>query len=56
MSNQIVRDHTHILLVVRYELERMQCKIISQHQNLLNHIRYEYFFKSFKLPRNSFKT
>ncbi|CAM6072461.1 unnamed protein product [Sphagnum tenellum] len=56
MSNQIVRDHTRRLLVARYELERMQCKAISRHQNLPNQIRYEYFLKSSKLPRNSSKT
>jgi len=56
MSNQIVRHHTRRLLVARYELERMQCKTISRHQNLPNQICYEYFLKSSKLPRNSSKT
>ena len=56
MSNQIIRDHTRRLLVAKYELERMQCKAISRHKNLPNQIRYEYFLKSSKLPRNSSRT
>lgn len=53
MSNQIIRDNTRRLLVAKYELGRLQCKAISRHKNLPNQIRYEYFLKSSKLPRNS---
>nr|QIA60684.1 ribosomal protein S14 [Lepidozia trichodes]QIA61018.1 ribosomal protein S14 [Lepidozia sandvicensis] len=56
MSNQIMRDHKRRLLVAKYELKRMYYKAICQDRNLPNKIRYEYFFKSSKLPRNSSKT
>nr|AKM98632.1 ribosomal protein S14 [Orthotrichum pulchellum] len=56
MSNQMKRDHRCRLLVAKYELERMQWKAISRQKNLPNEIRYESFFKSSKLPRNSSRT
>nr|YP_009674912.1 ribosomal protein S14 [Haplomitrium hookeri]QDE12933.1 ribosomal protein S14 [Haplomitrium hookeri] len=56
MSNRIIRDHKRRLLVAKYELKRMHYKAIRRGRNLPNKIRYEYFFKSSRSPRNSSKT
>lgn len=56
MSNQIRRDYKRRLLVAKYEIERMQCKAISRYKKLPNQIRYEFFLKLSKLPKNSSRT
>jgi ribosomal protein S14 len=56
MSNQVTRDQTRRLLMAKFELKRIQYKAIFEDRNMPNAIRYEYFLKLAKLPRNSSKT
>jgi ribosomal protein S14 len=56
MSNHVIRDMTRRLLLAKFELKRVQYKALCQDRNLPNAVRYDYFFKLSKLPRNSSKT
>jgi ribosomal protein S14 len=56
MSNQVIRDMTRRLLLAKFELKRVQYKALCQDRNMPNAVRYEYFLKLSKLPRNSSKT
>jgi small subunit ribosomal protein S14 len=57
MSNQVFRDQKRRIQFVKFELKRLQYKSVSvDRRSMPAKLRYKYFLKLAKLPRNSSKT
>jgi small subunit ribosomal protein S14 len=57
MSNQVIRDKKRRFQAAKLELKRLQFKALCQdRRSLPADLRYEYFLKLSRLPRNTSKT